>query len=354
MKASEISGPPDQETLLASIEQASETLLSYPEILRPRTRSGIPGGIVVLPQEETLIIPDLHGRTDFLSDLLDAVAPGEMTLRVKDLLKENKISVVCLGDVLHTEGQAAGKRWLRAATRILSESDNGTASNPDLDEEMNESLAALSLVLRSITAYPGAFFCLKGNHDNMGNLDSDGDKPFYKYAFEGAMGAAWFSAKYGAPILKALRKYERSLPLVAAGMRFFASHAEPRITVEPLDILEYFHKPDLVYDLIWTGNGEAQRGSVGKSIAALRPWIEARTGWPSADPDNIYWFAGHRPVADGLKARPVDRFVQIHDSGKNQVVWMDRKGVFALYSLQEGRLARTRPLSGIDHGEGRH
>jgi hypothetical protein len=354
MKASENFGLPDQELLLASIEQATEILLSYPEILRPRTILGNPGGIVALPQAESLIIPDLHGRADFLSGVLGAVAPGQGTLRVQDLLKENRISLVCLGDVLHTEGQAAGNRWLRAATRLLSESDHGSAANPDLEEEMSESLAALILVLRCIAAYPGVFFCLKGNHDNMGNLDSDGDKPFYKYAFEGAMGAAWFSSKYGEPLLKALRKYERSLPLVAAGRRFFASHAEPRKAVEPLDILEYSNKPELVYDLIWTGNGEADPGSVGKSIAALRPWIEDRTGLSMADPAQIYWFAGHRPVSDGLKVRQVDRFVQIHDPGKNQVVWMDRKGEFDLYILQEGRLARTKPFSGIDHGEGRH
>ncbi|TXT49158.1 MAG: hypothetical protein FD137_760 [Spirochaetes bacterium] len=354
MKASEIPGLPDRETLLALIEQASEILLSYAEVLRPRTLLGRPGGIVVLPQDESLLIPDLHGRADFLFAVLKAIAPGETALRVEDLLKENRLSLVCLGDVLHTEGRAAAERWHCAATRLLSTSEGGTSPNPELEEEMSESLAALSLVLRCIVAYPGAFFCLKGNHDNMGNLDSDGDKPFYKYAFEGAMCAAWFSSRYGALLLEVLRKYERSLPLVATGKQFFASHAEPRSAVASLDILEYFDKPNLVYNLIWTGNGEAEKGSVGKSISALRPWIEGLTGWPCTDTDTICWFAGHRPVNEGYKARLSDRFVQIHDPGKNQIVWVDGRGDFQLYTLVGAGLVRSKLPSGIDHEEGRH
>jgi hypothetical protein len=56
--------------------------------------------------------------------------------------------------------------------------------------------------------------------------------------------------------------------------------------------------------LIWTANGEAEPGSVERSLAALLgPWKARRA----------LWFAGHRPVDGRYALRAGGKFVQFHD-----------------------------------------
>lgn len=338
---------PGGERLLALILEATSMLASYPQALRPRSPQGRPGGLVLPPQPQCILVPDLHAREDFLPQLLDASVPHARGRRVRDLLKEGELGVLCLGDILHSEGEEARSRWMRAAARLLAEEESKAYSGPELEDEMGRSIRSLEGVLAGLVEFPGAFFCLKGNHDNMGNLDEGGDRPFYKYALEGMMGAAWFSRAYGAELLGALREYERSLPLVAAGRGFFASHAEPRREISLSQLLDYRSHPRLVYDLIWTADGEAEENSVDRSIMALQPLVEKAFGPAEMKREDVFWFSGHRPVGHGWKPR-TDGFVQIHDPKRNQVLWVGQAGGPRLWVVDRQGLRPAESPAGLD------
>ncbi len=62
-----------------------------PPEIRPRDSDGKPGGIIVLRQDlPTLIVPDLHGRKDYLPDLMHFKYKRK---KVFDLLNSGKIQI---------------------------------------------------------------------------------------------------------------------------------------------------------------------------------------------------------------------------------------------------------------------
>ena len=120
-------------------------------------------------------MPDLHGRVGFLKSLLSVEFPeGFVSKKRKSLvqlLSEGEISVICLGDVLHSEGPEAARRWKRISHSLAESSVMEGLFSAEMDSEMGQSCKTLLLVSGLMTRFPETFFCLKGNHDNMGNLD---------------------------------------------------------------------------------------------------------------------------------------------------------------------------------------
>lgn len=300
-------GYPAPEVLASALQEARLALSQEPSDLRPRDRSGLPGGLVRLDQDLVVIVPDLHARSGLLFSLAASFHPEYPSATVAELAREGVCAIVCLGDVLHTEGEEGARRWREAARSLLSGRDGLLSAAMDL--EMGASLHALLLVIFLKTSLGKGFHCLKGNHDNLTNSSENGDLPFYKYAMEGSMGAAWFHARYKDGLWEAMRSYERSLALVAAGRNFCASHAEPLFPVDPAELLEYRSSPGLVRSLIWTGNGEADKGSVEASLGALLG--------PGAEPRA--WISGHRPVAGSFEYRAGRKLLQIHNPEREQV-----------------------------------
>jgi hypothetical protein len=310
---------PESSMLETTILEAIESMKACPEVLRPRSRKGQPGALLEVSTPASIIVPDLHGRIDFLKALLCSEFPEESISRkgktIARLLSEGELSIICLGDVLHSEGLEAAQTWKHISLLLAETPGPEGLLTEEMDEEMGRSLKTLMLVAGLMTRFPGTFFCLKGNHDNMGNKSSEGDLPFYKYAYEGIMGSEWFRARYGERLLEMIRDYELLLPLVAKGRGFFASHAEPLKPIDSASLREYRSRPDVVRSLIWTENGEAFDGSVEQTMRSL-----------SKDGDSIkttLWFAGHRHVQNGFKLRASDGFAQIHDPNRNQVVIAD-------------------------------
>jgi hypothetical protein len=300
-------GYPAPEVLDSALRDARLALSMESPDQRPRDKSGFPGGLVRLDQDLVIIVPDLHARSQLLYSLAASFHPDHPSATVAELAHEGVCAIVCLGDVLHTEGAEGVRRW-REAARNLVTGREGLLSAA-MDQEMGASLHALLLVIFLKTALGKGFHCLKGNHDNLTNSSEDGDLPFYKYAMEGSMGAAWFNARYGDGLGEEMRRYERSLALVAAGRDFCASHAEPLLPVNPAELLEYRSNPGLVRSLIWTGNGEAAEGSVEASLDALLG--------PGAGPRA--WISGHRPVAGSFEYRAGRKLLQIHNPERTQV-----------------------------------
>lgn len=300
-------GYPAPDVLDSALRSALRILSEEAEELRPRDGRGLPGGLVRLDQDLIIIVPDLHARAWFLSSLMGSFHPDFPSETIAGLVLEGSCAVVCLGDILHTEGLEGARRWREAARSLVTRPDGFLSAA--MDREMGASLHALLLVMFLKTALGQGFHCLKGNHDNLTNTGEDGDLPFYKYALEGSMGAAWFHARYGEGPGKAMRSFERSLALVAAGRNFCVSHAEPKSVVDPEKLLEYRSFPEMVRNLIWTANGEAEEGSVEGSLDALL----------GKGPGPRFWISGHRPVAGSFEYRAGGKLLQIHNPERAQV-----------------------------------
>lgn len=317
--------PPARETLAPLVAEALEVLDAEDPGLRPRNSSGRPGGLLILPDLPTVILPDLHTRASFLAAVLAWRPPlgtrpqtaaarppfGLRSLaaarssardapRLADLLASGEALLLCLGDVFHSEGRDAPQRWARAEREY---GYGWKLPSPAMDEEMGRALACVELILRAKAAFPRNFHYLKGNHDNVVNEEGNGDHPFYKFAEEGAMAASWFASRYGRDLQAAYRGFELSLPLAARGARFVASHAEPAFVLGPEDIIEARSRPEVAEALTWTGNGEALPGSVSASLELLL----------GSGVSGARWFGGHRPVAGAYSLRADGLYVQFHN-----------------------------------------
>ena len=326
------SGYPDPLELGELAGEAIFALSTEDELLRPRSGTGRPGGLVRVDSPFVAVVPDLHGRVGLLDDLLRSPAPDSPKTRLFDLLASRELSLICLGDVLNTEGPEGAVRWRRAVRRLSETRNEEGLLGPEMDEEMGASLRSLQLVMTLKARAPRAFHCLKGNHDNIRNLVADGDTAFYKYAMEGAMGAEWFRLRYGEELGMTLRRYERLLPLVASGKHFCASHAEPAFAMSLGDILDYGDRPDVVRGLIWTENEEAGEGSVMETMRAILGPVACETG---------LWLAGHRPVSGDFSRRAGGRLLQFHNPEHRRVAWIDNRTdhrlSMTLYEIEPGR-----------------
>jgi hypothetical protein len=319
---------PTRRALASAVEAALSVLESEDRSLRPRDSSGRPGGLLILPDLPTVLVPDLHARPAFLASVFawrppiaqalakgrEGSAPtaaGGQDLRERpslaSLLAAGKANLVLLGDLFHSESGGAYERWLRAYREYSSD----WARSEAMDEEMGRSLAVGRIVLEAKAAFPRFFHCLKGNHDNIADEEGRGDHSFYKFAAEGEMVASWFEATYGGALRARYREFELDLPLLALGKRFAASHAEPAFALDREDIVEYRSRPEVVEALIWTANDASMPGSVARSLEALL----GREGAEGA-----LWFGGHRPVGGRYALRASGRFVQFHDPGARRVV----------------------------------
>lgn len=312
------SAPPRAGDLSRLVFRARALLDSEDPEIRPRDSSGLPGGLLDLPDLPAVLVPDLHARPGFLAAVLawrpplgaeagrgaGGASPGP---RLAELLSRGEALLLCLGDAFHSEGRGAAERW-RAA---LGEYASGWASRRVMDGEMARALACVELILRAKLAFPASFHYLKGNHDNIADEEGRGDHSFYKYAAEGEMAASWFEATYGKRLLAEYRALELSLPLAARGRRFVASHAEPAFALRPEDIVEYRRRPDVVLALTWTPNEGAAPGSVAEGLRYLLG---------PGSPEGSRWFGGHRPVEGRYALRAGGRYVQFHDPEARRVV----------------------------------
>jgi hypothetical protein len=289
------------------VESARAVLESEPVLLRPPDSRGRPGGLLVLPELPTVLVPDLHARPFFLAKVFGWRPPGAAGT-LASLLESGRASLLCLGDLFHSEWGGARNRWIKAYHEYAS----GWGSSAAMNEEMALALTTARIVLDAKVRFPSTFHYLKGNHDNITDEEGRGDHSFYKFVAEGEMVASWFTVTYGDRLLAAYRELELDLPILALGSRFVASHGEPAFALRREEILEYRSNPDVVEALIWTPNGGAAEGSVAGSLEALL----------GEKADGALWFAGHRPIEGRYALRAHGRFVQFHNPAARRVAYL--------------------------------
>jgi len=300
---------PTRGELAELVASVRAILDAEPESLRPRDASGRPGGLIELPPLPTLVLPDLHARPSFLAAALEWKPPRHGR-SMAALLEEGKACLVSLGDVFHSEAGNAPRRWALALREYASEWESHAA----MDQEMSLSLSAARILLELKLAFPLHCHYLKGNHENVADEEGGGDHSFYKFVVEGEMVLSWFKAFYDEELVASYRQLEKSLPLLALGANFVASHGEPAFPLSREDLLDYRTRPDVVEALIWTANGDAWHGSVERSLESLMGPERAK---------GALWFAGHRPVPGRFALRAGGKFVQFHDPGAHRVVFLE-------------------------------
>lgn len=294
---------------LTSLLREIIDILSFEDVsYRPKTEDGREGGFLIFDDDlPTILVPDLHARYNFLKKLFSYKRISNQNLSVYELMKENKLRVICLGDGLHSEKRGK-ERWLNAYKEYL----NGNILNKYIRKEMAEGLSLMCLVMQTKCAFPRNFHFLKGNHENILNETSDGNFSFFKFASEGEMCFDFMVNQYGVETTELYAAFETKLPLFVKGKNFLASHAEPAFFMNKNQLINSMSDGNIIKALTWTRNGDVEDFPAVQMLDEFLPEF----------PTSLY-FAGHRPVYDNFALRENNRFVQIHNPEKMNVVYID-------------------------------
>ena len=228
---------------------------------------------------------------------------------VLELLEQNRLIVLCVGDGVHGEASFAA-RWREAYSEVL---DNFDVS-PNMDAEIADSFNLMIAVMLLKIRYPKTFHFLKGNHENICNETGGGNYAFAKFANEGQMVLTYFRVKYDLELLALYAEFERSLPLFAVGWNFLASHAEPASFYDYDHILNYHINEDVILGLTWTDNHQSMPGTIDVMLDYYIP----------DNGDGSYYFGGHRPIKGIYYRINGDRYVQFHNPWLQIVGFIDQ------------------------------
>lgn len=330
---------PEFNSFLELLDRALSLLENEDVRYRPREKDGekLSGGLLDFcshrsfagEEKPVIVVPDLHARGYFLWNVLNfeielddfgevekssagkksgIVEKTRKKMTVLDACLENKIRLVCVGDIFHSELRCH-ERWKKAFGQYRS----GIIQSEAMQQEMLENLNLLQMVLTLKLACPESFHCLKGNHENLLNEEGRGNHPFYKMAAEGEMFYSFMADRYDDAIIYLLSCLEHSLPLCAVFPKLVVSHAEPAFALAKNKIVNYRKFPEVTLALTWTANGEAEEGSVCQTLKNLL----------GKGAEDAIWIGGHRPVKGKYELRQKGLFVQIHNPSVQQValVW---------------------------------
>ena len=306
--------PPSYEAFFSTLVTATEVLDNEITSYRQKNDQENAGSVLDFTQDKDLpliIIPDIHARTDFIKNILNYTITPELNfiktakqISVYQALKKNKIRIICVGDALHTEINTI-ERWKNIQIEFSKNIFTGPAATLEARDCFNTLFALLLLKI----SFPNNFHFLKGNHENIYNTTGDGDYSFRKIADEGNTLKRFIQNYYGEDILYLISYYEKSLPLISITKQCVISHAEPRTSYTKNELINAKQNPQIIEDLTWTNNDEAEENSVKNIIKNLL----------GTNSKAIY-FAGHRPVIENFKKLHNGLFYQIHNPHKQNIV----------------------------------
>lgn len=238
------------------------------------------GGLVQIPGDvPTLILPDLHAQKTYLTAALSQRIEGKTAF---ELLRAGKLNVLCLGDAMHSE-QRNQMRWMQAEQDYL-----GGHQSLALEAEIAESLGLMVMLFELKASYPGHFYFVRGNHEDM-----DPERPYSKFTRVGESNLVknWVNRNWGDKFLQQWAATERAMPLMASGASFVGSHAPPERDLTAEEVQK--RAPAAFRALCWSDNTRWQAGGAEEKsflsncarfqVSPTRPWV-----------------AGHRKVSEGL------------------------------------------------------
>ncbi len=176
-------------------ENALNLLQSVNEILkqepcRPKDDSGLPGGLVELPENiAPIIVGDLHGQ---VNNLLKILSENKFL----DGIESECAALIILGDAVHSE-------------------------IPGEMEEMDSSILIMDLILSLKKRFPANVFYLRGNHDSF-------NPSICKNSIcQGSLLRRRLIELRGSEYVSAMETFYDLLPLVIQSDDFVACHAGP-------------------------------------------------------------------------------------------------------------------------------
>lgn len=305
---------PSEENLIGSLEEGISVLEHEKTFYRRPDSKDRSGGLLDFTGLDlpAVLVPDIHGRYEFLLSLIDFKPPFAKGKTLLELLNSHEVIVVCVGDALHSEYRGRD-RWNESYEYF----EQGNTTSLPMQEEMKENLAVTMLLVKLKKCFAENFHFLKGNHENILNEHGGGNLPFYKYANEGEMTRCFIRDFYSDAVLHLMSLWEKKLPLCAAFRNFCVSHAEPACFYKKKQIVNCYDSEDVILDLTWTNNDEADALSVSRLFHEL-------TGKSEKD---ALWFSGHRPVEGNFFWRQNKSLVQFHNPSLMNiaVIELDKK-----------------------------
>lgn len=251
--------PLPKDEALALIHEVIEVMEQ--EAYRPHDESGLPGGLIQLPEGLTpILLADLHARVDNLLVILSQ--NGYL-----DALEQGTAALIIIGDAVHSERDG------------------------ELDQ-MEGSMLMMDLIFRLKLRFPERFFYVRGNHDGFSEEVAKGGIPqglLWKQALKEARGKEY---------RKAMKRYYELLPYVVASPRFAAVHAAPPRTKISADMLVNIQRyPGLITELISNRMvrpnrpGGYTKGDVKRfrKTLELQPEAPVIVGHTPLDHENTYW-----------------------------------------------------------------
>ncbi len=308
---------PEYELLSDLLKSVIDVLENEKTDYRPLASSGETGALIELQKNlPVLIIPDIHARPDFINNILDFEIPLDYVnekLTVYEALQKGQVYVVCVGDAIHNE--LKGKRW----KAIQKEFNQNVYTGKNMQDEMIQSLSALTSVMKLKIEFPEYFHFLKGNHENILNQNGEGDFAFCKYAEEGFMVKQFISDYYGDDILYFISLYEKSLPLIASSINCVISHAEPADFYSKEALINARENSKIIEGLTWTKNEQVTKETVLYILKNLLDKNQLK---------NAFYFTGHRPVQDNYALRQNGKLIQIHNPYLQNIVIVSKNKIF--------------------------
>ena len=284
---------------------------------RPAASDGKCGSLLDFHGDQLplLVIPDFHARPYFLLNILEYQIFDESSqggaATVFEALAQGRLRLLSVGDILHTE-RGTRERWAAAYIEFLKEIYTG----PSISAEMQEGLSLLCALLELKKQFPAYVHILKGNHENILNESGGGDFAFKKFVDEGEMCRCFIQEYYGDDILYLMNCVEKGLPLFYFGKNCSLSHAEPMRAFGRQELIDAKLHDDVVRGLIWTNNGEAEEKSARVTVQNLFDISEGCV------PKGYLYLGGHRPVQGNYKALQDGFYIQIHNPGKQNVIFV--------------------------------
>ena len=315
---------PTHDYLFELADRTAGILESESDVWRPCSEKKELGGLLDFTVKgvenlPAIIVPDLHARPYFIFNIMKFILPDNFIeektgISVYDALCQNLVRVICVGDLLHSALRGK-ERWLAAKDEFLE----GNCTDENMASEMAEGLSLLSAVMELKCAFPKNFHILKGNHENIMNVNNHGNFPFRKFANEGEMVRIFMEEMYGDDVVMVIFCFENALPLLAALPSVVVSHAEPEVAFSKEQIINGMGNDFVVKALTWTGNDEAEEGSV---LKMLKEFTTCK------DPLDARYIAGHRPVSGKYFLRQDGLFVQIHNPEKQHIALVSKDRFF--------------------------
>ncbi|NLM01325.1 MAG: hypothetical protein GX220_07745 [Treponema sp.] len=301
---------PQKDEFITLLNSVCNILENESITYRKKNINGKAGSLLEFPDQAfTIIVPDLHARSDFLEKLLKQTF-NEKT--VYEHLQEKTVRIICLGDGLHSEIRARD-RWIDA----FEQYKNGIIDSKAMNEEMAEGLSTMTLVMMLKNNFSENFHYLKGNHENILNESYGGNHSFRKFVFEGDMTFDFMIEKYGLEVTELYSNFEKLLPLFVNDLRFLTSHAEPLFFLNKKELINASLNAEFVNALTWTQNGFAKTTVVKKMLKKYCKNF------------NLSWyFAGHRPVAEIYNVNEENHFVQFHNPYLMTIVIIEENQYF--------------------------